>query len=317
MQPQPKTQISLPDIAGAWRSFKEKRIKQYPQNNLRASSIGHPCKRHHYHSIKDWREKQLYDAILQSIFDEGNLHEKDVMSQLTEMGFKVIEQQRAFQFDKPKITGTIDGILLWKEQRIPFDIKSISPHEFPKISSAEDMINSPKIWHRLYPAQIQIYMLMTESPVGCFIMKNKLTGELKPIFMEIDYIYADTLLQRAQEVYDALAKEIPPERINDFDICSKCAFKHICLPDLAMGPGVKVIEDVELVGLIERRQQLQEVAKEFKELDEQIKEVVTQDGPGEKIAGDWLIQVKEFERKAYSVEVGKYNVTKFVNLKKL
>lgn len=297
MQPEPKSlPNNLPDIAGAWRSYKEKRIRQNPQNNLRASSIGNPCDRFHYHSIKDWRQRELHDAIRQSIFDEGSLHEGDVMRQLREIGFQIVEQQRTFQMDKPLITGSIDGILLWEGQRFPFDVKSISPHEYDKINSAEDMLNSPKIWHRQYPAQLQIYLLMAEQEIGCFIMKNKLTGEIKPIWMQMDYAYTEQLLKRAERVYTALKNESPPGRINDFDACSKCSFQHICLPDLKMGPGVQVIDDVELFGLLERREVLQPAAKEFNQIDEQVKEAVTAGGAGERVCGDFFIKVKEYER---------------------
>lgn len=88
--------VNLPDIYSAWFEFKKSRIKQYPQNNLRASSIGNVCERFHWYSIKNWREKPLHDPILQSIFDEGNLHETAVIQELTSMGFKIVEHQRAF-----------------------------------------------------------------------------------------------------------------------------------------------------------------------------------------------------------------------------
>ena len=297
MQPQPKPLSgALPDIEGAWRVYKQKKITLYPQNALRASSIGDPCERMHYHSIHDWKERELPNYVQQSIFDEGSLHEKDIMRQLAEIGFVVIEQQRSFQMEKPLITGHIDGILLWEGQRIPFDAKSISPHDYVKINSAEDMLHSPKHWHRKYPGQLQIYLLMAEEETGCFILKNKVTGEMKPIWMQVDYDYCEKLLQRAERVYKALKAEVPPERCNDLDVCLKCSFKHICLPDLKMGPGVQAIDDAELAGLLDRRETLAPMAKEFEKIDEQVKEAAKAAGAGEKVCGEYLLRVKEYER---------------------
>lgn len=298
MEPQPELLAGdLPDIAGAWLTFKEKRIKQHPQNNLRASSIGHPCDRFHYYSIHDWKEKPLHDARLQSIFDEGYLHEQDTIRQLGEMGFKIIEFQRAFQMDKPLITGSIDGILVWENRRIPFDVKSMKDTLFNEIESAEDLMFSKKHWHRQYPAQLQMYLLLTGEEIGCFILKNKSTGEIKPIWMHLDYEYAEQLLKRAERVYQALAKEEPGQRINDFDVCTDCPFKAICLPDIKAGPGVQLIEDMEFSGLLDRRAQLEPQAREFKEVDDEVKEQAKARGIGDLVCGDWMLRVTEHKRK--------------------
>lgn len=302
----------LPDIEGAWKALKSKRIKQFPQNNLRASSMGNSCDRYHYHSIHDWKEKVLHDEVLQSIFDEGNLHETDVMRELVEMGFQVVEQQRGFQLDKPLITGHIDGILRWKGHDFPFDVKSIAPYDFNKIESIEDLLYSKKAHQRNYPAQLQLYLLMTGNPVGCLIFKNKLTGELKAIWSQIDYDYCEQILKRAERVYAALAKNEPPARINDFDACQKCSFAHICLPDLKAGEGVQAIDDIELQALLERREALVDAAKEYKTVDEDVKELVTRGGAGEKVCGQYFIRVTEHERTTKVPETWHEEVSKYL-----
>jgi len=313
MNTAPKTITgSLPDIEGAWREFKRKRIKQFPQNNLRASSAGHPCDRYHYHSIHDWRERELHDEVLQSIFDEGNLHEKDVIGQLNAMGFQIVEQQRSFQLEKPLITGSIDGILRWEGQDFPFDVKSISPFDFKKISAIEDLIYSRKVHQRNYPAQLQLYLLMSGNETGCLIFKNKLTGEIKPIWCQIDYDYTEKVLKRAERVYAALSESKPPERINDLDVCGDCPFKHVCLPDLKLGEGVLAIDDMELQALLERRDALAAAAKEFKAVDDEVKEAVTIGGAGEKICGPFLVRVSEHERKNKVADTWHEEITKYL-----
>lgn len=287
----------VPDIQAAWRVYKEKRIRAYPQNSLRASSIGHPCDRFHYHSIKDWSKKALHDAVMQSIFDEGSIHETETIKELISMGFEIVEQQRSFQIDKPLITGHIDGIIRWEGQDFPFDVKSISPVDFDRINSAEDLLLSKKLHQRKYPGQLQIYLLQLGLSMGCFILKNKLTGELKPIWMEIDYDYCEQLLKRAERVYEAISKQIPPERVTDFSICSKCEFRELCLPEMVGGPGIQVFNDVEMAGLLDRREQLKSSAEEYADLDEQIKEHFKVTGLGEKLCGDYLIKVTEVKTK--------------------
>lgn len=289
--------MELPDIDSKWFEMKQKRVKVHPQNNIRASSAGHPCDAYHYFSLKNWQDKPLHDAILQSIFDEGNLHETAVIRDLQDMGFEIVEQQRTFQLDKPLITGHIDGILRWNGKDFPFDVKSISPFDFDVISSVEDLIYSKKTHHWNYPAQLQLYLLMSGNEAGCFILKNKLTGQIKTIWMQIDYDYTEKILRRAERVYKAVKEEKVPERINNFDVCKKCDFRHLCLPDAMANRETQIIDDVELSGMLDRRDQLEEPAKEFKEVDERIKNIVKQAGTGEVICGNYIINTFEVVKK--------------------
>jgi len=282
----------LPHIYEKWLEHKKSKIKQYPTNTLRASQIGFPCDRYHYYSIANWKDRQLHDEIMQSIFDEGNLHEKAVIQELQEMGFEIVEYQRSLQNDKPLITGHIDGILRWEGKDYPFDVKSIS-YDFDSITSAEDLLYSKKLWHRSYVAQLQLYLyLCAREEIGCFILKNKMTGEIKPVWMQIDYDYVDSLLKRAERVYEAIEKKQPPAKINDFNVCGECAFRHICLPDIELGEGVTIMEDKTLEELLKRWWELKDAAKEFEKIDETIKNAAKAAGKtGEKIVGDFVIRV--------------------------
>lgn len=289
----PVIKDSIPDIVATWREHKQKRIKVSPNNTLRASSIGHPCDRYHYHSIKNWRDKALHDVVLQSIFDEGFLHEKETLIELQEMGFKITQQQRSFQIDKPLITGHIDGIIEWKGQEFPFDIKSIAPYDFKAINSAEDLLFSKKTHQRKYPAQLQIYLLQCGAELGCFILKNKLTGEIKPIWMQIDYDYTESILKRAERVYSAIQSENPPNRINDFTVCNSCEFKSICLPELTNAPAVLCLDDPELQEKLEHHEKLKPIATEFNDLDDELKEQFKSLGTGQSTCGNFIIKTTE------------------------
>lgn len=310
----------LPPLKEKWKKWKESRIKQYPQNNLRASSIGHPCFRYHFYSIKNWKDKPLHDAILQSIFDEGELHERVLIQELQNMGFEVVEQQKSFQLDSPLITGHIDGILKWEGHIYPFDIKSISPFDFPKLSTSDDFLNSKKIHQRNYIAQIQIYLLMSNSPKGCLILKNKLTGEIKIIWIQIDYDFCEKLLKKANAVYEAINKNQEPDRIEDYEICSECMFQPICLPTIKNQASVSILEDDEFQKLLHKRESLKKAAKEFREYDQKIKKITSEMPEGETICGDYLIRVKEIQRKrkvalSYKEETQTIAKTQIIKLK--
>jgi len=78
---------------------------------------------------------------------------------------------------------------------------------------------------------------------------------------------------------------------------------------------------MELQALLERRDQLEAAAKEFKVIDEEIKEAVTADGAGEKVCGQFLVRIKEYERKnkvadTWHEEIKKYLRTQILKLDK-
>lgn len=144
------------------RLFKAKadKIKIYPCNNLRASSIGHPCERYLYLMVKHWNEQKPHDVGLQCIFDLGNTLEEHTIKNIKEAGFEVITPTvRSWKIDKPLITGRED-IRIKDEngELLPVEIKGISPFEFDKLNTVDDFMKSKRSYIRGYPAQLQTYM---------------------------------------------------------------------------------------------------------------------------------------------------------------
>lgn len=169
------------DINKALRESLEKQIKVYPCNNLRASSIGHPCERYLYLMVKHWNEQKPHDVGLQSIFNLGNSIEEYTIENIKRAGFEVITPTvRSWKIDKPLITGRED-IRIKDEngELLPVEIKGISPFEFDKLNTVEDFMKSKRSYIRGYPAQLQTYMYYFAKEKGFFALTNKLTGETK------------------------------------------------------------------------------------------------------------------------------------------
>lgn len=164
----------------------------YPQNNLRCSSIGHPCWRYVYLSITNWEDKAPPDVGLQSIFGLGNTLEDHVIAKIKEAGFEVFTPTtHSFRIDPQNITGREDLRIKDPDtgELIPVEVKSISPFEFDKLNSFQDFVKNKKPFIRAYAAQIQLYMLKFGKEYAFFALINKLTGEIKFIRVEFDYEY--------------------------------------------------------------------------------------------------------------------------------
>lgn len=276
------------------------KITVYPVEHLSASRIGHPCERYLYLLIKNWQEQKPHDVGLQHIFDLGNSIEEYAIERLKEAGFECITPTvRSWKIEKPLITGRED-IRIKDEngELIPVEIKGLSPQEWAKLNTIEDFLNSKKHYVRGYPSQLFVYMYHFAKERGLFVLVNKLTGEIKPIDVYMDFDYGEQCLQKAERIYKALETNIPPDSCDDISVCENCNLQHICGNCRRIPADVEL--DDELENLINRKEELKAAKSEYEAVDKEIKARI---GEREKvITGTYLIERKAIEKKGYTVE---------------
>ena len=296
--------------------FKAKadKITVYPVNNLRASNLGHPCERYLFLLIKHWDEQKPHDVGLQNIFDLGNTLEDHTIKNIKEAGFEVITPTvRSWKVDVKGgiITGRED-IRIKDEngELLPVEIKGISPFEFDKLNSVDDFLNSKRTYIRGYPAQLFIYMYNFSKEKGFFALTNKLTGETKFIEVPFDYDFGEKMLSKAERIYAALHSDQIPDATDDLSCCENCSLAHICGEQRRIPADVDI--DDELDELIDKKQQMAPIVKEYNDIDKQIKARI---GEREKvITGKYLINRKSYVKKAFTVPE---SVSYRVNIKRL
>lgn len=277
----------------------QEKCKVYPQNNLRCSSIGHPCSRYVYLCITNFQDRTPPDVGLQAIFGLGNTLETHVIEKIKEAGFEVITPtDHSFRIEPQNITGRED--LRIKDENgelIPVEVKSISPFEFDKLNCFDDFVNNKKPFIRAYAAQIQLYMYQFAKPYGFFALINKLTGEIKFIRIDLDYDYCEKVLQKAEYINKCLAEKTMPEACDEIGFCDHCDLQHICGQVKRIPADVEL--DDELENLIIRKEELKAAKAEYEAVDKEIKARV---GEREKvITGTYLIERKSFVKKEYTV----------------
>lgn len=279
---------------------------------MSASRLGHPCERYLFLLIKHWQEQVPHDTGLQHIFDLGNSIEDYAIKQLKDAGYECVTPTvRSWKIDNPKITGRED--LRIKDEKgdlIPAEVKGLSPQEWEKINSVQDMLNSKKYYVRGYPAQLFTYMYHFEKERGLFILVNKLTGEIKPIDVPLDYEYGEQCLAKAERIYKALELNEAPPSCDDISVCEHCNLQHICGQVKRVPADIET--DDELENLINKKQELAVYKKEYEDVDKEIKSRI---GEREKvITGTYLIERKAFVKKAFTVpESTQYRI----NIKRL
>ena len=280
---------------------KQKKIHLSPCHTNRASEVGHPCERYLVFRRTRWQEATLHDVGLQYIFDEGQHQERIVLRDLEDAGWKIIEQQRDFHWPELQLSAHLDGKVLIEAadappEAAPIEVKSMAPHLWEKTNTLEDMRNAPQPWMQKYPAQITLYDLLANAPRGFLILKNKSTGHLKEIEVPLDYEYGESLLKKCERVNVHVKNGTIPDPIQyDDQICGRCPFLHICLPEMKRD-SMDLRTDPELECQLTRRAELAPLAKEYKDLDEEVKTAVKEQD--NILIGDWLITGKWIHKMA-------------------
>lgn len=290
----------MENIVEKVEQYVEKQTKVYPCHTNRASGLGHPCERKLVYDRLNWQEALKPDVGLQLIFNEGNLQEQAVIRLLQDSGYKITESQRAFAWDKYKITAHLDGFIEINGESYPLEVKSASPYSFEKINSVSDIRSSRYHFMRGYFDQMQVYLLLSNKQSGIIVFKNKVNGRLKVVPIELDYDYSELLIKKAERINAFVEKKEYPERIKDRDVCQSCPFRQICLPDETW-EGAEVLNDGELEAMVTRRQELAPAASEFDEVNEALKEQWKQRQNGIYLIGRFAVEVKRQKRTKYVV----------------
>ena len=294
--------------------------------SVNASAIGHPCARS---LVFDQCRIAAANPELQPIFALGNMHERQAMIDLAEAlqgtGMDVVRQQTPLPPNPYGIGGIIDLFIEYREggKRIvvPVEFKSCAPATYDKIDTLQDMKDARQPWVRKYPAQLTIYLLLTNSPQGLFLLRNKITGRYKQIPVPLDYEYAETLIHKAELVTAAVAKyraaqtdeervaALPPRIPFDPQICEGCSHYQVCIPDPNTLPeSDNRLWDVHLDALCREYERLEPLADEYKAVYEQIqahcKSLVKGCAMGEQrtsITDGYFVTAKPYETTSYAI----------------
>lgn len=244
--------------------------KRWIPKNFYASSIPE-CDRQLVHSILDWDKRELADDGLLALFESGKKEENNIIKMLLDLGFEVVQQQNPIEIKNRKgetiCSGRIDGKIIYNGVAIPYEIKSMQDYSFQQLNTIDDFQNSPL--HRKYIKQLQLYMYGNNIEVGMFIISN--FRQIKVIPVYIDYGLCEQILQQLERAWEYVKKKEYPKPISyNPKICDWCPFELLCTKMTENKPA-EFIDNKELEAKLDRRFQLEAAAREYKELDEQIK----------------------------------------------
>ena len=235
-----------------------------------------------------WDKKPDFEPQALERMRRGKEREKDLIARLIRVGqlskpsFDVIHEQKGEYLRDRKgriiIRMRIDGRLKFETgETPPFEIKRYDPTIAQGINNMEDFDKSP--WTRNAPDQLLAYLLAHNEPWGFFLLETRGLPKLIPVYLEDHLDRAESFLRDAEtamdakEMYPTLGETILPPFINDASECRRCQhFGRSCQPPLDFGQGAQVISDPELEALLQRREELSPLSKEYATIDRSIKD---------------------------------------------
>ena len=215
---------------------------------------------------------------------KGKEREASLIARLIQIGprcsepFEVIEGQSHFRIEDKDgldlIHGKIDCRLDFGNGIRPI-AEAKSGQMAARISSIEDMDRSP--WTRAWPDQLLSYLEAKDEPWGFFILERPGVPLFLPVVREEHRERIDSFKADARLAVLASKGEgpLPPfaEKKSDCRACPHLN-KSCTPPTLSAGPGLTVIEDLDLVALAEIREQNEEAYRAYSWADGELKDAL-------------------------------------------
>jgi hypothetical protein len=255
----------------------DRRVKQLEAGNDRkmpsrfwASQIG-DCDRQMVYGLARWKDKPLYDYGTLALFDSGRKEEANINRLLMDLGFDISQQQNPIEIKNRAgeviCSGRIDGLINWHGQKLPYEIKSMNDYVFNSIKDVSDF--QKKAYLRKYTRQMQMYLYGNSKEAGLFVLSN--FRQIKIFAAALELETCEQILQRLERNWAHYKAGTLPEPIeyND-EICGNCPFRHICLVENKNKDAV-MLENKVLEAKIGRLFELKPIAKEYADLDDELK----------------------------------------------
>lgn len=273
--------------------FKTQIYPQRKRDYMYLSDI-HRCPRYNLYSMVEGDKKKPFEPAVVGKLEAGKMWEKEVQRKLLSMRFDFIKAQETVELKSKTgeliARGKIDGVIRYKGQEFPAEIKMVNPYTFNQINSYDDFFKTE--WTEKYLRQLLMYMYTKNKEQGLFILGPGNDTKPKPIPVYLDYGYCEGVLQKIEKAFEAKKGGDVPERIPySPKICGMCGFTHICTPDVIM-EGADRIDNEELASMLARHEELKDLKREYDAVHESVQDQF-KGKPKTTISGQFIVTPKK------------------------
>jgi hypothetical protein len=266
-------------IEASWATFLTKNRRQSAPHLSVYASAYRECDRRMVLEASRPQELPEWPAETLARFRRGQDRERDVLADLTRIGrdaepaFAVIGQQERFELKdrrgRTAIVGKVDARLAVNGQRAPLEVKAWAPFITDKLETFADVFNNPWTQHGAY--QLLSYLYGASEPFGFLLLDRPGIPRLLPVELDAHLEEMEAFLVKAERILDHLEAGTLPDYLDDPIECKRCPlYGALCNPPLS-AEGAQILTDPELEAALKRRELLKAGAKEYLDLDDEVK----------------------------------------------
>jgi len=148
---------------------------------------------------------------------------------------------------------------------------------------------------------MQLYLFLHNLEFGIILFKDKSSGALKQVEVNLDLEFVEQIIQTAERINEAINEKQELERIKDRDACKKCPFNHVCLPDINFGEPLKIEDDPDFEIRLDKFYELKFFSDEYKKVEKVVNERCK--GRANVLVGKYHITGKEDVRGAWRKKI--------------
>lgn len=286
----------------------EQARKPRPHHTNHPHSAGHPCARYLVLLRVAWGlQNPFSDRIRAALFAEGHHQERALVSDLRDLhGYFVGLQKVPIALPDLEVFGEWDFCV--KREDGPYyvaDGKAVSPGIFRALHHAKDLLSHRRYFVRQWPVQLLLYLeVVRRDPLrwahntdaALLILKDKVTGEIRPIPIPWDQEIMDDVHDRLHEINGIVAtiraapvlavaaekgwesardqlRILLPAPLADHSVCPGCPYYTFCQPEMLFPPlgAAEVLEDPDLEAALEIVDKNREAHTEFTQAYDDVK----------------------------------------------
>jgi hypothetical protein len=267
-------------VGTAWAAYLQRGARVTTPHDYVYASAWRACDRRMVYEMIAADQLPPWPPEVLAKFRRGDDRERDLLADLTRIGrdaepaVSVIGQQERFALKdhkgRPAIVGKVDARLAVDGVNLPLEVKAWSPFLVDRLERFEDVFESP--WTRSGGYQLLAYLYGAGEPAGFLLLDRSGIPKLMPVELEPNLERMEEFLTKAEHALDHVAAGTLPDYLDDPSECRRCSwYGATCNPPLS-AIGAQVLTDPDLEALLERRDAIKAVGKEFLDLDREVKD---------------------------------------------
>lgn len=274
--PLKEVEIIARDVIAAREKQLTERLRPPSKRDIMWFSDVHSCARRNFYAMAEGDQRTMWDTKVQAKMNAGVEWERIIKRELSDIGFEPVLAQKTVEIvrhGKTLARGKMDLGLEYKPTRkiYPVEVKCVQSFMFDALDRWQDFLLNP--WTKKYLRQLMLYMYGENVDQGLFLICD-FQGHWKLIPVFLDYEFVEQTLDLIETAFDARVSGVAPDRIPyDGQLCGRCEFAHICIPDINSVNSVQTLDSPEAAALLEIRDAHIEAAKKVDKANRNIKKL--------------------------------------------